>query len=67
MNNIINKINDNREKHKKTYNSINGKYAFEDFYEKYNYEMILISYSKFIKINIFDIITYHNPSKKKQV
>ena len=36
MNNIINKINDNRERYKNEYNSINGDYAYEELYEKYN-------------------------------
>lgn len=34
MNNIISKINSNRERYRMEYNSINGAYAFEDFYEK---------------------------------
>jgi len=36
MNNIINKINDNRERYKNEYNAINGDYAYEELYEKYN-------------------------------
>jgi len=33
MYNISKKIHENREKHKKQYNEINGAYAFEDFYQ----------------------------------
>jgi len=36
MNNIINKINDNRERYKNEYNAINGDHAYEELYEKYN-------------------------------
>jgi hypothetical protein len=35
MNNIISKLIANRERYRYEYNSINGPFAFEDFYEKY--------------------------------
>lgn len=39
MNNIIIKININRERFRNEYNAINGQNAYEDFYEKYYIKM----------------------------
>jgi hypothetical protein len=39
MNNIITKINMNRERYRMEYNTINGINAYEDFYEKYYIKM----------------------------
>jgi hypothetical protein len=47
MYNICKQINENREKHKKQYNEINGSYTFEDFYQNNSiYDCILNNSNK---------------------